>query len=182
MPHPTKPFSMCSRFTECRTLLSDYTSHDPKTTSLFTANTTLSYSLFSRKSTPMPMQTSTKRIVGMHISFPTDDDESSGSSHSTEGTTKNKQHRVSRRHSMAAYPISLKYNTTADDELESSVLDDPRVVFEQHQMIRQDSHLSEPLLSLGNLAELLMPPKILVDDPSHLNKKMTSNRRQSCCF
>jgi hypothetical protein len=140
----------------------------------------------------MPMPTSTKKfVIGMRINIPTDGGEISGSTHSAEQTTttgRKPQHKLGRRHSIAS-PVMLTYNQSKQDEPETAVEDDDTVAadldalqipHEKHQMIRQDSHLSEPLLSLGELASLMMPPKLVKDD-THLNKKMTS-RRQSCCF
>jgi hypothetical protein len=136
----------------------------------------------------MPMLTSIMKFSGIRINIPTECGEISGSTHSSEQTTNRKpQRKLGRRHSIAS-PIMLTYNQSTHDEPEAAVEDDSsdadldalQTSHEKQKLSRQDGHLSEPLLSLGELASLMMPPKLVKDD-THLNKKMTS-RRQSCCF
>ena len=115
------------------------------------------------------------QLIRMNIEIPTAVDEAPGSTHSSQRTAKKPQRQVSRRHSIASPTILLTHDHRADDALESAALD-----AQQHPMIGQDGHLSEPALSLGNLAFLLMPPKIVKEESSHLTMKM--RRRNSCWF
>ena len=86
-----------------------------------------------------------------------------------------------RRQSMISLDLFLHYDQcSAVDERESK--DEVSRVATMPPLMRQSSHSSDPLPHLGDLAFMIMPPKIVKDDVNERKQSFPQSRRLSCTF
>ena len=86
-----------------------------------------------------------------------------------------------RRRSMIHLDLLLHYDQcSAVDELEST--EEVSRVPKMPPFMRQSSHSSDPLPDLGDLAFMIMPPKIVKDDVNERKQSFPQSRRLSCTF
>jgi hypothetical protein len=88
--------------------------------------------------------------------------------------------RMQRRHS-----LTLGFRQEDDDEDSALMLEEeqaPRRSFPSDQLlVRQGKALSEPLLDLGDLASIMMPPKIVKKNVGGMQPSTRKYQRQGSC-